>query len=442
MSTVRGGVTFASFGRSRGAIEGPAGTMRVRRATYVSLGLMTALTTIWAAGATTYIVMRDDLATRLITRQVENQYAYEERITSLRAHVDRLASRQVIDQDTVESRVSDLMNRQAQLESRSAMVAMLAQNGGIAVSDASGAPQQGATAVRKSVQTLTPQPPVPAQALGFAPASKPVPLAETGPLRGLQPAPAEATRKEREQTEIREKISSIGKALDGIEAAQTATVQGIEQRSRQTVARLRSLLSDVGVNADKIALVPEPAAAQKAVGGPLVPLSDPNAVQFETALKRTQTLLGAASRLKKTVRTLPVRQPIPNSLADMTSNFGARTDPFTRGIAMHTGIDFRAETGTPVRATAAGKVITSDYSGGYGNMVEIDHGNGLTTRYAHLSELLVEEGETVEAGKIVGRVGSTGRSTGPHLHYETRVSGDATDPTRFIRTGQKYRDLL
>ncbi|MGL4325015.1 MAG: M23 family metallopeptidase [Beijerinckiaceae bacterium] len=448
MSTVRGGVTLTGFRRSKGAIADPAGTMRVRRATFVTLGLMTGLTTIWAAGATTFIVMRDDLAARLISRQVENQYAYEERITALRTHVDRLASRQVIDQDTVENRVADLMSRQSQLETRSAMVAMLAQNAGMATGQTAQANPANAdavvtgsiTAIRKtSAATIAPQAPVAAGVMSFAPVSKPTPIVDTLPLRGLQPRASDTT----DRGEIRERISTIGKALDSIETAQAATIRGIEVKSRQQVARLRSLLSDVGVNADKIAATADPATAKtSAVGGPLVPLNDPNALQFETSLKRVQTLLGAASKLKKTVRTLPVRQPIANSLADMTSNYGPRSDPFTRGYAMHTGIDFRAETGTPVRATAAGKVVTSDYTGGYGNMVEIDHGNGLTTRYAHLSELLVEEGDMIEAGKIVGKVGSTGRSTGPHLHYETRVSGDPADPSRFIRTGAKYKDLL
>lgn len=440
MSTVRGGVTLSSFGRSKGAIESTAGTLRVKRATFYALSVMTAITTIWAAGATTFIVMRDDLAARLITRQVENQYSYEERITSLRAHVDRLASRQVIDQDTVENRVADLMTRQAQLETRSAMVTMLAQNAGLNTADVTGSTHT--TPVRKSIQVLAPQPPVPAGVMGYAPTAKPTPIVETLPLRGMQPKAEGVTRGEREQTEVREKISSIGKALDGIENAQAATIHTIEARSRTTVARLRGLLNDVGVNADKIAHIQEPAADKSAVGGPLVPLTDATNAQFESSLKRVQSLLGAANKLKKTVRALPVRQPIPNSMADMTSNFGPRSDPFTRGYAMHTGIDFRAETGTPVRATAAGKVVTSGYTGGYGNMVEIEHGNGLTTRYAHMSELLVDEGETVEAGKIVGKVGTTGRSTGPHLHYETRVSGDATDPSKFIRTGQKYKDVL
>jgi murein DD-endopeptidase MepM/ murein hydrolase activator NlpD len=141
--------------------------------------------------------------------------------------------------------------------------------------------------------------------------------------------------------------------------------------------------------------------------------------------------------MRKVVTTLPIARPMPADF-ETTSGFGARSDPFTRGMAMHTGIDFRAPSGTPVRATAAGKVVESGHTGGYGNMVEIDHGNGLTSRYAHLSVLDVDVGETVQKGTVIGRVGSTGRSTGPHLHYETRIDGDAADPLRFLRVGQKF----
>jgi murein DD-endopeptidase MepM/ murein hydrolase activator NlpD len=103
---------------------------------------------------------------------------------------------------------------------------------------------------------------------------------------------------------------------------------------------------------------------------------------------------------------------------------------------MHAGIDFREETGAPIRATAAGRVDEAGWTGGYGNMVEIDHGSGLATRYGHMSEILVSRGDLVEIGQILGRVGSTGRSTGPHLHYETRVRGEAVDPQRFLRAGR------
>ena len=104
---------------------------------------------------------------------------------------------------------------------------------------------------------------------------------------------------------------------------------------------------------------------------------------------------------------------------------------------MHTGIDFRAEPGAPVPATGAGRVVTAEYAGGYGNMVEIDHGSGVATRYAQLSSMAVSVGQTVATGAIIGRAGSTGRSTGARLHYETRIDGEAVDPQRFLRAGSR-----
>jgi murein DD-endopeptidase MepM/ murein hydrolase activator NlpD len=104
---------------------------------------------------------------------------------------------------------------------------------------------------------------------------------------------------------------------------------------------------------------------------------------------------------------------------------------------MHTGIDLRDDYGAPVRATAAGRVVAAEWSGGYGNMVEVDHGNGLATRYGHLSAIAVRQGQPVEVGTVLGRIGSTGRATGPHLHYEVRIDDEAVDPSRFLRAGAK-----
>jgi murein DD-endopeptidase MepM/ murein hydrolase activator NlpD len=109
---------------------------------------------------------------------------------------------------------------------------------------------------------------------------------------------------------------------------------------------------------------------------------------------------------------------------------------------MHAGMDFRAETGTPIRAAGAGKVLRAEVAGGYGNLVELDHGNGLTTRYGHLSAFDVKAGDIVAAGAIIGRAGSTGRSTGPHLHYETRHDEQAINPLKFIQIGTRLgRDI-
>jgi murein DD-endopeptidase MepM/ murein hydrolase activator NlpD len=138
--------------------------------------------------------------------------------------------------------------------------------------------------------------------------------------------------------------------------------------------------------------------------------------------------------LEKEIDAIPVRRPTAGE-ADITSSFGVRLDPFLRQPAMHTGIDFRGDAGDPVHATAAGRVVQAERNGGYGQMVEIDHGNGLVTRYAHLSAIAVSNGAAVAPGDLIGRIGSTGRSTGPHLHYEIRMQGEASDPQRFLRAG-------
>lgn len=116
-----------------------------------------------------------------------------------------------------------------------------------------------------------------------------------------------------------------------------------------------------------------------------------------------------------------------------TSSYGLRKDPFHGGARMHNGTDMAAPTGAPVYATGDGVVLRSRNAGGYGLLVEIAHGHGYVTRYAHLSKLLVPEGAIVMRGQMVGRVGSTGRSTGPHLHYEVRINGKSVEPSRYMQ---------
>ena len=124
----------------------------------------------------------------------------------------------------------------------------------------------------------------------------------------------------------------------------------------------------------------------------------------------------------------------PVSQATFTSGFGVRSDPFHGGAAMHAGIDLAAPLGTPVYATADGIVDRAEWSGGYGNMVEIDHGKGLQTRFGHLSRILVHPGERVTRGMPIALMGSTGRSTGSHLHYEVRIDGRAVNPVPFLQS--------
>jgi murein DD-endopeptidase MepM/ murein hydrolase activator NlpD len=129
-------------------------------------------------------------------------------------------------------------------------------------------------------------------------------------------------------------------------------------------------------------------------------------------------------------RFLPTLPPIEN--INYTSNFGYRLDPFSGHQTFHEGVDFAAESGTPINAAASGKVIYAETHPAYGKTVDIDHGNGLVTRYAHSSELLVSDGDLVVRGQRIARVGSTGRSTGPHLHFEVRLNGVPQNPGRFL----------
>jgi murein DD-endopeptidase MepM/ murein hydrolase activator NlpD len=130
----------------------------------------------------------------------------------------------------------------------------------------------------------------------------------------------------------------------------------------------------------------------------------------------------------------PTEKPVKDVM--IGSRFGFRIDPFSGERAMHTGLDFPAEVGTPILAAAGGVVIVQEYHAAYGNMVEVDHGNGLVTRYAHASATFVTQGDIVNRGQQIAAVGSTGRSTGPHLHFEVWVSGVPQDPQRFLAAGE------
>jgi murein DD-endopeptidase MepM/ murein hydrolase activator NlpD len=201
----------------------------------------------------------------------------------------------------------------------------------------------------------------------------------------------------------------------------------MQERYEDKARKLRGVLADLGLRLED----------RPPSGGPFVPVRMPGESNgFERTLTRINVARAEAEQLSRSLVTVPIRKPIAGEI-DITSTFGARTDPFLRIPAMHTGIDFRGETGDPIFATAAGMVTAAGWSGGYGRMVEVDHGNGLATRYGHLSQITVGVGERVKVGQEVGRMGSTGRSTGPHLHYETRIDGEAVDPQKFLDAGSR-----
>lgn len=153
--------------------------------------------------------------------------------------------------------------------------------------------------------------------------------------------------------------------------------------------------------------------------------------------QRASLMTVVESRLfEKKIRSMMVPTQPPTATGILGSHFGWRIDPFTGRSALHTGLDFQAETGTPILAAAGGVVVTQEIQPDYGNMVEIDHGNDLITRYAHTSKVFVKKGDLIKRGQKIAEVGTTGRSTGPHLHFEVLVQGVPQDPQKFLNAGR------
>jgi murein DD-endopeptidase MepM/ murein hydrolase activator NlpD len=327
----------------------------------------------WSVAAATYLTFRDDVLRTLIAHQAEQQFAYEDRIAELRAQIDRTTSRQLLDQEQFQQKLDDLSHRQTTLE-------------------------QHAVALGAVTDPVT-----------------------TGSIR----TPAAPPRGNR-QSSISDSLGRVEASLDRVEQRQTLALNQMENRYEGKAHLMRSVLGQLGLKLDMPA----------AIGGPFVPVKLPAGESFERSMMRVNLARADSDRLSATLVAVPVRKPVTGEI-DLSSPFGVRVDPFVHEAAMHTGLDFRGDIGEPIHATAAGTVTVAGWTGGYGKMVEIDHGNGLATRFGHLSEIDVNVGEKIRIGQVVGKLGSTGRSTGPHLHYETRINGEPVNPQKFLDAGDK-----
>jgi murein DD-endopeptidase MepM/ murein hydrolase activator NlpD len=224
--------------------------------------------------------------------------------------------------------------------------------------------------------------------------------------------------------------------LKAVEAGQDQVLQAADAFARRRAERLRTALRVAGMPSAAGGRRPASAGLEltaaetpQALAGAPLDL-DPD---FALQVRRATEDLSEAQALGDRAGRLPLARPTRE--AAETSGYGMRTDPFTQRSAFHPGIDFAGARMTPVYATAPGVVAFTGVRTGYGQTVEIDHGGGVRTRYAHLARIAVRPGEHVAAGAQLGGMGSTGRSTGTHLHYEVWVNGRAQNPERFVRAG-------
>ncbi len=199
--------------------------------------------------------------------------------------------------------------------------------------------------------------------------------------------------------------------LENVRLMNTA-VNDLNQRSRL----IETVMDTIGVTIKKAPATKK----QENSGGPFIP---DNEKSYDNLLQQVDNYL-------KTIRTMPLGKPVNGRIS---SRFGKRVDPVNNKKAIHEGVDIKGARGDHILATAGGKVIKAMKNGGYGNYVEIDHGNGYITAYAHMQSYLVKKGDHVKQGQVIGQVGSTGRSTGPHLHYEIRLNNKPIDPEKFMK---------
>lgn len=366
--------------------------------------------------STSYLILRDDLLNTAVARQAKLQHAYEDRIASLRGQVDRITSHRLLDQQFMEGKIAELASRQNVLASRSGMIEPLLERAkelGVSASPASTLPVPKLRPGTKNKQAR----------LGFGAPVTNIDTITTGSIAA----------QDADELPSLTKLADVKSDLHDIERTQIEQIAALSDAAAEQREKI--------VNTARQAGLPIRALETTGTGGPFIPSNakDLDAV-FDSEIVSFNKAIQELEETKETVRSFPIANPAPGK--SISSKFGHRKDPIIGRSAFHGGIDFRAPTGTRINATADGKVVKAGRNGGYGNMVEIKHANGLTTRYAHMSRIFVKAGQRVVAGQKIGAAGSTGRSTGPHLHYEVRSGGKPINPIGYLNAGTRLSDYL
>lgn len=358
--------------------------------------LVSGLLLITNAVAVVGFFMSSDIAALFDDHSDEVAQSYEMRIADLKTEIDRLNSRQYAKAGDLNLQMQELVQQQEQLAEQHQYVsalARMAEDLGIETANSS----DGAA-------------PVPAPAPNVVPAAA--------------PAGAKGTDLASIQSNITRMMTESENAIEAISTA-----------AKQSTDTLVGGLKKIGVAPDDMS------SEDAGVGGPFVGLPDDSSSPM---LEKANDVVAEFRRFQQAraaLKEAPVHAPLAGPLR-VSSPFGERVDPFLKKRAFHAGIDLPEPTGTLVHATGAGTISYAGRSSGYGNLVEITHVNGVVSRYGHLSAILVKKGQSVETGDVIGKVGSTGRSTGPHLHFEIRRGGAPVNPEIYLSAGKTLSRFL
>ena len=345
---------------------------------------------------------------------------YEARVAAMKRQIDTITHSQVTERRAMEARIAELLDRQRELTERQGMLGSVIQRAaGVVGTVPAPITRDGKRIIEpRREASLGDGRALDTRATGALPSptraarlSAPRRLTRDALAAFMPTASAQAPTPQ-------EVFHSLDRSLASLDETQRESVTVLASEAHEKADTILRELNALGIG------------SSPAVGGPFVPLDAP----FEHSIGALDEALGKLEAARRLAGKVPIGHPVKGQ--QMTSRFGPRRDPFNRKRAMHSGLDFRAPTGHPVLATGSGRVLRAGPNGGYGRFIEIDHGNGVTTRYAHLKRMHVAKGDRVAAGQRIGDVGSTGRSTGPHLHYEVRKHGRAVNPINFIQTGR------
>ncbi len=334
--------------------------------------------------------------------------AYETRILHLRMEVDRLHSQAYLQTGNLNLQLQELLQQQDILTEQHQYIQVLVEK----------AEQLGITTTTANAQA-------PLLSDDITTGS----VFTTGSIFTRTPSVSSTQNAQVEVATVRTSLTQMANNSNTI-------LNSLAADAQRSTTSILTQLSPLGI------IPAYPTQNLSSVGGPFIPLQTSEAASA-LAFKANQALgaLETFSHVQAALKEAPIRFPLP-SPNRISSAFGSRSDPFGGAAAFHSGIDYPAPTGTGVFSTGTGKVLFAGRRGGYGNFIEIDHGNGLISRYGHLSRILVQTGQQVSAGAKIGKVGSTGRSTGPHLHFEIRRNQTAVNPQNFINVGKNLAGFI
>jgi murein DD-endopeptidase MepM/ murein hydrolase activator NlpD len=396
--------------------------------TQIALASVIGAALLWVAYASVNVVFKEQIIVAKERDRRVMETVFNKRLAQSQRAYDDVSSLNVIMQQEFDSTLAEMSSRHQTLQSmveRKASVDSDLQTLSRGLSEAGSPNGQKPTNGNRIMIDVAPAEPTPRQSR-------------------LSLLKKQATREAFAQGAVVPPNSPAAPALQQMRAAsselyveQVLLLAALEERASKQIDELRLVLANTGVGPDQLVGQPKISNRLLAQGGPFIDPSNVASVSsaFFRHANRAGIVVDELREIQNAVNSVPLSSPLTVS-RKFTSGFGIRRDPITGGSASHQGIDFSAAWAAPITATAAGTVKFAGVRQGFGRCVEIDHGNGFITRYAHLNRITVREGQKIKLHQKVGELGNSGRSTGPHVHYEVIFRGQPRNPLRFIEAGR------